>query len=365
MFGKNRLPKSKVTSNRATAKFRRKRAGKKLFSSIKIQKRKTKLVFANIVAQTLRNKIVRILIIGIVLALLILGGRYFIFSDRFDIKNIQIEGCEQLQTSLLDDKLAYLYGVNIFLVRSSTLKGNVVTLSPYIKDLKVEKHLPDTVYINIIERKPSLVWVNLSGAYLVDQEGTVLRMVLDYEDLVLDQEDIDLLKGYGDLSAVEEEKPAEKKKSSEEEVEKEELTNKEKQKIIEEGRKEVVSRVDQFWGKNLKNLGDEYKAYPFVYNYVPKSYMVLDNIDLSLMKSSRTVINLDLKGEVVLRYVWESEYRFVLYLKDDRKIIFSTRRELEEQIYDLDVFLADLKAKDKKFQYIDLSSEIIVYEFEE
>ncbi|MDD3647005.1 MAG: FtsQ-type POTRA domain-containing protein [Candidatus Dojkabacteria bacterium] len=369
MFWKKKLPKTRIEPSRAAVEFKKKRAIRNLASGLKLQKRKTKLVLSNVLAKTFKSKIIQFLMLAVVLVTLILAGRYFVFSDRFDIKNIQVDGLRQLDSSDIDKDLAYLYGVNIFLIRSSTLKENVENASSYIKEVKVEKHLPDSISITISEREPKLVWVNLSGAYLVDTEGVVLNVILDYEDLLLDQEDVDLLKGYGNLSDIEEVDTDEKKKKDnkekEDKKEKRELTTEEKQQIIETSRKEVISRVDQFWSKNLKNLGDQYKVYPFVYNYVSNNFMVLNNVDLTLMDASTSVINLDLEGEEVLRYVWESEYRFVLYLKNDRKIIFSTKRDLKEQLYDLEIFLADLKAKDRRFSYVDLSSDIIVYEFEE
>ncbi len=369
--------------------FKKKKSKKPVWVSSKrkdrrvhITRRKISLFFKVIFNEILKNKYAKIFISVAFICILVIFGRYFLFSSNFNIKHLYIEGCENVERDLIFNRLERIIDKNIFFIRSSSLKDEISNYSAYISEVKVEKHLPDSVYVNIDEREPLFVWVNLSGAYLVSQEGLILEVVADFRDLEISSEDIDLLKGYGNLKEYtvseededgegdtdegEENESIDEESNVEEEVdEQEQLSDEEILELIEQERDEIIARVDQYWNENMVNIPEKFQAYTFVLSYDQKSYVSLDSLSEEILDNTRVGLDINFIGETVHRYIWESEYRFVFYFDVRRKIVFSTRRDFSTQSEDLRVLIDKLKKDDKRFSYIDLSSDIIVYEVEE
>src|SRR5207253_7251040 len=47
----------------------------------------------------------------------------------------------------------------------------------WVQDARVSRHLPDSLVIDIVERKPAALWQNQGQLALIDQEGVVLDRV--------------------------------------------------------------------------------------------------------------------------------------------------------------------------------------------
>lgn len=356
---------------------------------LKVKSRKFRILLKSLGRVLFRSSLLRVFLIGIVISGLIILARYFLFSPNFNLQAIEVEGDEELEKSFIEERLDYLLGQNIFFIRGSRLQSEVEKFSPYIKTVRVEKELPDKIIVTLEEREPSFTWINLSGIYLVDSEGMVLEVIKDLDNLDLSEEDMDLLKGYGDLSDLTDDTSTDSTSSSQEgsgqegqsqeegeeeenffseaeggENEEQELSHQEKLEVIEEKRTEVVSKVDHFWEQSVSG-SEQDDSFPFVFSYEMYDYRIYDELEYSLVSATRAGLEVDFLGEEPVKYLWESNYRFVIYLVRWRKIVFSTRRDFRDQIEDLQVLLGKLQNEGKSFGHIDLSSEIIVYEFEE
>lgn len=372
--GLNKFCSSRVTSLR-------KRKNLRILSGVTSRSRKLKVFLKSLGRVFFTNSLIRFVFAGVILSGLIVLIRYFLFSSRFNLVAIEIKGNKIVEGSQIESKINYLLGHNIFFIRGSRLGEEIGRFSPYIKEAKVEKDLPGRITITIEEREPHLVWINFIGAYLIDSEGFVLELCSDFEDLEISEGDLDLLKGYGDLKGLEEDSSNEssdeegslseeegKKDEGEEEnseEQKQELSYEEKHKLIEESRNEIVSRVDKFWEQNLLTFEEKYNNFPFVFSYERGEYSIRDVLASDRLDSTKAGLGIDFLGEEPVRYIWESNYRFVIHLSKRREIVFSTRREFGEQIEDLRVLLSKLKSEGKNYNSIDLSSDVIVYEIDE
>jgi len=346
---------------------------------ISVKKRKISLFFKVFFKEVLKNKYIKIFLTVLFLCGFVIGIRYFIFSSRFNIKNIQIGGCENVEKEFILTRLDRLINKNIFFIRSSSLMEEIRGYSPYIYDVKVEKHLPGDIHINIEERKPVFLWINLTGAYLISQDGLVLEIVSDFKDLNISSEDIDLLRGYGNLKEYIETEDEEEDQDNEEdgEIEKEteaeqpeelqeeeDLSEEEVLELMEQEREEIIARVNQYWSENVNSIREEYSVYVFVYSYDQNNFVSLDSINNDMLENTKVGLDVDFLGEKVHRYIWESEYRLVFYFDMRRRIVFSARRDFSDQVEDLRILIEKFKKDDKIFSFIDLSSDIIVYEFD-
>jgi cell division septal protein FtsQ len=334
--------------------------------------RRLKQVFVLASKRLFRNKFIKIFLLTFAIAGLGTVGFFFIFSSRFDIASIKISGNEEVQNDIILSELSSIQGKNIFLVRSSQLRSNLENLSPFIKSIEVEKELPDTILVNVEEREEKYILINLAGCFLLDSEGIVLEVISDFEDIDLSSEDIDILKGYGNLAEIEEELRKREDQDDEteesevdEEKEEDDLTEEEVEKIFEQRRLEVISKVEQYWEDNLENLNLEDYSTLQVYSYDKDNYSELSSIDQKTLEATNVWTSVESIDGEVTRFIWESSSRFVVYVDKYRKIIFSTRRDINEEMEDLRILLDEAKKHGEEFLLIDLSSEVIVYEVDE
>jgi cell division protein FtsQ len=72
---------------------------------------------------------------------------------------------------------------NLLGIRSKNLKEKLESI-PYVKEVKIRKKLPDTIEIQIIERKAYLQFENGYSYAVVDMEGILLEnSILKYPDI--------------------------------------------------------------------------------------------------------------------------------------------------------------------------------------
>ena len=353
----------------------------------KYKKRRRKLSIKNLFLfskafyrKCFRTKIFRYLSVILILGLLFWLVRYFILSPDFEIKSFEILGTKNLNSRKVEKLLEDYKRENIFLVRSSSIQNELYSYSTLVKSVKVDKVLPDKIIVEFEERTPYLLWIDLGGIYLFDKEGVMLEVKEDFQDLKLSEEDCELLKGYGNLERFEE---AEEKQEEDSEGEKDEpnvkeddqeknmddkekeMSQEEKLEKLETQRQEVISRVNFFLDDQIEDKTELLEEYQVIYSYQINSFEKLEELNNEIFNFSDKIADIKFGEEEFTKYVWESEYRMVIYLTRGRKIIFSVKRDLSEQIESLKLLMADLKKEGKVFRTIDLSSEVIMYEVEQ
>lgn len=106
-------------------------------------------------------------------ALVILLCGCVLFSPLFAVRNIRSEGTERYSTSQLCEKIGLTTGANLILFGKERAE-RTLEQDPYIAHAKLSMELPDTMVIEISERKVR-GYVPYMGAYLyIDEEGRVL-----------------------------------------------------------------------------------------------------------------------------------------------------------------------------------------------
>ena len=119
-----------------------------------------------------------ILILGIISCVY-----FFIFSNFYDITNIEVGGNQIISTAdVLDITNSYLAQRtflilkkrNIFIFNRSQLKDKINQVV-ILDDLKIEKILPNTIRLTIREKNAALKWLNNDHEYLVDGQGMIIK----------------------------------------------------------------------------------------------------------------------------------------------------------------------------------------------
>ncbi len=90
-------------------------------------------------------------------------------DTRFALKNIEVAGAAQTPRKAIDEVMKAYAGTNLFRLDIARLQGDLKRL-PWVSRVEIEKKLPDTLRVRVVERVP----VALLHA------GTVLRYVDDH-----------------------------------------------------------------------------------------------------------------------------------------------------------------------------------------
>jgi cell division protein FtsQ len=94
----------------------------------------------------------------------------------FRVKSVDIQGLKQMDPRpvydiALDQKTTAMPLVDVSAIRERLLDYG------WVKDARVSRRFPDTLVIDIVERKPAALWQNDEGLSLIDAEGVVLDRV--------------------------------------------------------------------------------------------------------------------------------------------------------------------------------------------
>lgn len=115
----------------------------------------------------------------ILLIAMVIGG--ILFSPLFSIRSIEITEMEQYSKAEICAKIGLSEGMNLFAFNRFSAKKKLLK-DPYIEDLKIKWKLPNTICLEIQERKVR-GYVPYMGSYLyIDEYGRVLDVQTSFHD---------------------------------------------------------------------------------------------------------------------------------------------------------------------------------------
>jgi hypothetical protein len=260
-------------------------------------------------------------------------------------------------------------------LRPSLIQGELKAQSIYIKDVYVEKKLPNTLEVRVTERIPEFIVVNLTGSYLIDTEGTIIDWHKEFSDHGLSESDIYTLRGYQTI----EKNPASSSSTSTDNMVDAEITQEEQEAIeaaqLEENRELrtrleadqqlVVSKVRAFWREMIDDNDSFYHNYTLIYSYQETSYTLGSEINQTVHLATREVISADWEYLHPSLYTWESEVKLSVLTAEGTKVFFSMNeenpRDIFAQLEDLKVVLSEGRFHGREYVLIDLGSDKILY----
>lgn len=104
----------------------------------------------------------------------------------FEVRNVMVVGRRNTSPELLKSTINVEKGDPIFAFNPEKTRRNIERIS-WVKAARVERRLPDTIYIGIDERIPLALWKDGQRLALVDGEGVVLaeKDLEAYRDLII------------------------------------------------------------------------------------------------------------------------------------------------------------------------------------
>ena len=97
----------------------------------------------------------------------------FLINNGFKIKNILIIGTHNLSQDYLRNIINTQNHINILNVNLHTIYNKIIQNS-WVEETYVERILPDTIKIKVLEKKPIAIWQNHKGNKLITINGDVI-----------------------------------------------------------------------------------------------------------------------------------------------------------------------------------------------
>jgi cell division protein FtsQ len=104
-----------------------------------------------------------------------IGGEFLALSGRLGlvVANIEVEGRSTTDVATVLDALGAHQGTPILAVDPSRAKEQLEAL-PWVRSASIERRLPGTLYVRLVERQPLAVWQHDGKQELIDRDGTVI-----------------------------------------------------------------------------------------------------------------------------------------------------------------------------------------------
>ena len=94
----------------------------------------------------------------------------------FEVRRVDVRGVENINELKIYERVLAERDQAMPLVDLEALRGRLLEL-PWIADARVSRQLPDTLVIDIVERKPHAVMRRADKLVLIDKEGTALEPI--------------------------------------------------------------------------------------------------------------------------------------------------------------------------------------------
>lgn len=127
------------------------------------------------IARKKRKIIFRLIKWTSLVVLLIGGGICFLLSSFFNVRNIVISGNEKITQETITSLSGIELEQNTFKISKSKVEQAIKT-NAYIDSVKIKRKLPETVEIQVVERKPAYM-LTLGNAYVyMNTQGYLLEI---------------------------------------------------------------------------------------------------------------------------------------------------------------------------------------------
>jgi cell division protein FtsQ len=94
-------------------------------------------------------------------------------SAGIAVDNVIVEGREKTSAEVILAALEVRRGMPLFAFSPGRARERLLALG-WVRDARVERRLPDTIFIDLVERRPAAIWQNKGNFALVDETGAVI-----------------------------------------------------------------------------------------------------------------------------------------------------------------------------------------------
>lgn len=299
----------------------------------------------NMVRSILFNKYLLYSVSGI----LILFFLFFILPKvdnlpLFTIDKFEIIGNESLSEDEIKLTAEKFKQRSLLTLSTDEVEEHIRENNLYVEEVYVRKVLPGTLEIEVVERYPSLIAINLSGSYLLDSKFRVIS-ILNKQDFDVTDYEVNVLLNYATIEDdfVKERYIASLSEEERAEIKWEEVEAEKKQEVLDEVKEDINTRLTSFLSDQkalivespFKDLNINYFLYPEeeISDRESKSYEIGEYLNRDKMSfTENTRIEFLNMGFRINEIKWVSEFRLEITFDDFKKAILTDRDSLESQI---------------------------------
>lgn len=108
------------------------------------------------------------------------GYRWLTTASLFQVAGVDVKGARQVSDEAIRGIAAQFTGQNIFRVDMDSA-AREASANPWVKDVRIERRLPNRISMVFTERVPRVVLQAANGRYLMDGDGVVIAPVREVE----------------------------------------------------------------------------------------------------------------------------------------------------------------------------------------
>lgn len=94
----------------------------------------------------------------------------------YEVEKVEVHGTQRMDTKAVYDIALGQVDRSMLNVDLEAVRADIARL-PWVQDARVSRRLPDTLVVDIVERKPTAVWQYQGRLALIDASGVVLEAV--------------------------------------------------------------------------------------------------------------------------------------------------------------------------------------------
>jgi hypothetical protein len=117
--------------------------------------------------------------IVIYLILFLIAIYFILFSNKFAVKEVIIEGNKLVSADAISPYVNK--GSNILFINTTKLRKKILSENAQIKDVQIIRGIPDAVKIVVLEHENKIIWQTNGAKYLVSTQGEITKKIEEGE----------------------------------------------------------------------------------------------------------------------------------------------------------------------------------------
>jgi len=354
----NNKTQSKLTSIRKRQSNKKSNHKKK--NSLPIQKTKRTQPKLNY------NLVIGMLAIAIISIILTFIFKFY-SAEYFQITQFEFMGSRSISEDELVDTLSEFTSQNLFLLNKNKVEDTLLTSYVYFNSVKVTKMWPNKLFININEREPTLVMINLNGAYVIDEDARIIDIITS-DKIKITNEDIDIINGFGNPNGeyvktlIFSDWQLNNPDLNIKDFEFDEISLEDKLNVLMKLQNDLATTAST----KLSDLQTQASATKYanleqITIYENKTYNKFDFINKNILDISNEVINFfQSREDIIIKSIsWRGNYLLVAKQTNGKEIVFGTKRNISIQLEDYLIISNQLNFAGTDYTTIDVSSKKI------
>ncbi len=262
-------------------------------------------------------------------------------AEVYKLEEIVVLGNSQITDLEIISALQHYIGTSLWLTPTTQVETELREIFPFLRAVYVRKLLPGKLEVRIVERFPVMAYVNLSGAYLVDEDNVVISQLGASEAVGLNDDELLVVSGYGDVNAAYVYEKYRAGIESEEERDKvvwEEVPEAEKKQALESLRQELLIRVKVSLEFNSTLVAQSGVVdLPLVLGYDADVWDPGQKLRGERYLVSKGIIDyMAAEALSLVKLEWQTDFTVVATLAEGVQIFFTSTKPIEGQLWLLD-----------------------------